>query len=166
MEQQYEITVNSNSIGPIQVYIIGRDAPEKRIKEAIKFLNDINLSIQIKLISKSNRKFISEHKIFYIKDYSELEDFDKDNSILLNFSNVESFSLVIAEWLASGLPVISIKNCKLDSLWKNYKGFFSLEEFGSVCENLAQYRLDDDREVYVPRKHGKYLEEFLDCIME
>jgi glycosyltransferase involved in cell wall biosynthesis len=67
-----------------------------------------NKVIEQYAFSKLNNKNIIDFK--YNLSHNEIADFLSESHVLVMFSNYESFSIVIAEALASGIPVIAT-NC-------------------------------------------------------
>lgn len=123
--------------------IIGRYSPEKRFEEAINYYHKCikNASNELWIVSKLTDNLEGVDHIF--ADFEALNDYVLLNDIvykptLINFSISESYSLVIAEFLASGLPVLSVYSPTLDSLWSPYLGF---QTIGSeISSNVWQTR--------------------------
>ena len=125
--------------------IIGRNGPEKRFDEAILYyhLNIRNSTTELWVVSNTSLDFEAVDHTF--NSFDALNDYVSSHNIfykptLINFSVLESFSLVIAEFLAAGLPVLSSYSPTLDRLWSSYQGF---ELIGSEKPNeilLSRYK--------------------------
>ena len=77
----------------------------------------------------------------YFADLNELPSINKGETLLFNFSIVESFSLVIGEWLATGCSAFSTANAEVNEYWIKYKGFFEFHETGNIgIETTLQRR--------------------------
>jgi hypothetical protein len=130
--------IDKRSSSGFTAYIIGRFSTEKRILEAIYFANNsegINSIIVVTDRKNELKKLVGKiKKIKIYQSYSEIKNFDYEKSFLLNFSNVESFSLVIAEWLSSGLLVLSVPTENLNKLWSRFNCFF-INESKYLTEN-------------------------------
>ncbi len=141
----YESNAN-NSI--FTAYIIGRFSQEKRITEAVEFtarstgidriivVTDVTLALTKQLSNSA----VSKTKI--VGSYDEILDFNPSTSLLINFSMVESFSLVIAEWLASDLLVFTVKSKNLFELWSKYNGCFFIDENTPLTKQIIQETLN------------------------
>ncbi len=109
-------------------YIICRFSPEKRIKEAIYYADKSESIDEIIVITDKKESLLTSvgkiKKLRIYHSYSEISNFNPQKSFLLNFSKVESYSLVIAEWLSSNLMVLSVKSENLYKLWSKYGCFF------------------------------------------
>ena len=80
---------------------------------------------------------------------------------------MESFSLIIGEWLQAGGLVFSTKNSACNSIWTNYKGFYIFQEnenFKNQIDILNMKRLSDKRLPFKGKNILKYKKEFLNII--
>lgn len=120
--------ITNNDKKKYSAYIIGRHSPEKRIKEAIYYAHKSAAVDEIIVITDKKeelQKDVGElQKLKIYQSYREIEKFNLKSSFLLNFSQVDSFSLVIAEWLASKLPVLSVPSNNLRKIWSSYDCIF------------------------------------------
>ena len=69
---------------------------------------------------------------------------------------MESFSLVIGEWLQVGGLVFSTKKSACNSIWTKYKGFYKFQEnrnFKNQVDTLNIKKLSDNR---LPFKEKKF----------
>ncbi|MCA3255322.1 MAG: glycosyltransferase family 4 protein [Alphaproteobacteria bacterium] len=145
----------------VRIFLIGRDAPEKRFDIALRLLDQVDMNVTIAIVSDASaarreemRRIAGGKTIDFFSDYSEILSFDRTASILLNMSVVESYSLTIAEWLASGLPVMSARSANLIALWSAYRGCTFLDSETpdglsaavQACRSLAP----DDRPGFQP----------------
>lgn len=107
--------------------IIGRDSPEKRLRDGMEYLQSQKYFDDIFIISDTRRSY-SSATVF--KNYDSLADnkINVANFILFNFSYCETFSLVIGEWLAARGVVYSVYCPVLSSIWGDIEGFNTFDE--------------------------------------
>lgn len=129
-------------------YIIGRFSQEKRITEAVEFAaisSGVDRIVVVTDVTYSLINQLSNHAVSKIKvlsSFDEISDFNPSASMLINFSKVESFSLVIAEWLASDLLVFTVQTTNLFELWSDYNGCFFIDESKPLSKNIIQESLN------------------------
>ena len=100
-------------------------------------------------------------------DYSFLPNINLRETLLINFSFVESFSLVIAEWLKVKGLVFSTRNSRCNSIWRKFKGFYEFEENDSFINklfNLKKINSSDTRPYFLGRSINDYKNDFLKTI--
>jgi glycosyltransferase involved in cell wall biosynthesis len=147
ISQDQYATKPNNPSAKFTAYIIGRFSQEKRIVEAVEYAAKSSGIDRIVVVTDDNlwpSKFLSAHaisKVSLINSYDEINSFTPINSLLINFSTVESYSLVIAEWLASGLPVFTVSTTNLHELWSNYSGCFFIDEGVPLTLKIIQTAL-------------------------
>jgi len=119
---------STQSSSSLTAYIIGRNSGEKRHQEAIELLATCSLVGRIILVSRDAhtlREQLSPQanfRLHIIDCLTEISTFDNRSSFLFSYSSVESYSLVIAEWLACGLKVVTIDNEPMRRLWMHWRG--------------------------------------------
>lgn len=137
----------------ITAYIIGRFSQEKRITEAVEFVarsSEVDRIIVVTDVSLVLTNQLSNNaytKTKVVKSYDEILDFNVATSFLINFSRVESFSLVIAEWLASELLVFTVSTPNLFELWSSYNGCFFIDENTPLAKHDIQNAFDQKRKL-------------------
>ncbi len=106
----------------LDAYIIGRNAPEKRHLQALELLAPIKRVGRIFLIVADTSGLLEKvspkalTKLQVLPSYAAIRNFTH-SSFLFSYSAVESYSLVIAEWLLSELPVITVSTEPMKLLW-------------------------------------------------
>lgn len=106
-------------------------------------------------------------KVKIYSSYYKLPKLNINETILLNFSLVESFSLIIGEWLQAGGLVFSSQKSACNSIWTNYKGFYKFQEnknFIKQVDILNMKRFYDKRLPFKGKNILKYKNEFLNII--
>jgi len=156
--------ISRTNINRINIYlIIGRDSPEKKLNEAIQYYNSIkSKETSLWIISDTERTFYNIDMHF--KNYEELNHYVNEANIiyepiLLNFSEVESYSLIIAEFLSAKLTVWSVYSETLADLWSNYYGFY-------LIKNVPKNGLKslDNREVFKSKSTFDYAQDLIKII--
>jgi len=149
-QHQYATKPNNPS-AKFTAYIIGRFSQEKRIVEAVEYAAKSSGIDRIVVVTDDNlwpSKFLSADaisKVSLINSYDEICNFSPLNSLLINFSTVESYSLVIAEWLASGLPVFTVSTTNLHELWSNYSRCIFIDEGVPLTLKIIQTALCEEK---------------------
>lgn len=112
----------------LTAYIVGRNSREKRHQEAIELLATCLRVGRIVLVARNAhalREQLSPRanaKLLILDCLTEISSFDTCSSFLFSYSAVESYSLVIAEWMASGLAVLTVDSEPMRRLWHYWQG--------------------------------------------
>lgn len=112
----------------LTAYIIGRNSIEKRHYEAIELLANCLRVQQIVLVARDAQTLRHQlstqanAKLLILDCLAEISSFDTTSSFLFSYSSVESYSLVTAEWLASGLKVLTVDIEPMWRLWRHWCG--------------------------------------------
>ena len=159
----------NNSID--QFLLIGRFSPEKRIEAGLSFLQKNSMDNPIIVVSETNneirKNYHKSNNIYFYSNYSKAPVLSLHNTLLLNFGLVESFSLVIGEWLKAGGRVFSVENSSCNSIWKDYKGFYEFTEstdFKSQITEMESASLKDDRAIFYGESIKDYKKNFFNII--
>jgi glycosyltransferase involved in cell wall biosynthesis len=118
----------AHSSNSLTAYIIGRNSEEKRHRQAIELLSTSPRVDRIILVARDAltlRDQLSAQanaKLLILDCLTEIDSFNTCSSFLFSYSVVESYSLVIAEWLASGLAVLTVDNEPMRRLWQRERG--------------------------------------------
>jgi glycosyltransferase involved in cell wall biosynthesis len=125
--QKLNCRVTIGDMQSLTAYIIGRNSPEKRHFEAIELLAKCSRVGCIVLVAKDVDQLSAQlsskanAKLRIHTSYADIVCFETSSSFLFSYSAVESYSLVIAEWLASGLTVLSADNEPMRRLWSPWR---------------------------------------------
>jgi len=161
----YSLPSSSISKG-CRAFIIGRNSPEKRIYEAVSFLKRSKLISEIIVVSDnfSNLEDLkcADFKIDFLPSIDEIKEISLRNDFLFNYCKVESYSLVVAEWLASRLKTISVDVESMIKRWGNYAGFFYVKEndIEGLEEIIKNFEIDR-RQIFLPNSIDSTLDQFL-----
>lgn len=126
--QKLVCDLSPQSSSSLTAYIVGRNSGEKRHHEAIELLATCLRVGRIVLVARDAqtlREQLSPQanaKLLILNCLTEISSFDTCSSFLFSYSAVESYSLVIAEWLASGLTVLTVDNEPMWRLWQHWCG--------------------------------------------
>jgi glycosyltransferase involved in cell wall biosynthesis len=126
-QQKLNCSVTVGDMNSLTAYVIGRNSPEKRHLEAIELLAKCSRVTGIVLVAKDVDQLCAQFssqantKLRIYKSYKDIVCFETSSSFLFSYSFVESYSLVIAEWLASGLTVLSADNEPMRRLWSPWR---------------------------------------------
>lgn len=145
--------------------IIARNSIEKRLVEGLRYLDRYGSEARIVLVSDSSNGISQENfpnlDIDFYFDLKQVKKLNLASTVLLNFSRVESFSLVIAEWLSVGGRVFSTKEAEINNYWRRYFNFFELDENEPPTAIFETQGLDDKRAAYMGRSIKAVLNDFL-----
>lgn len=125
--QKLTCRVTIGDMHSLTAYIIGRNSPEKRHLEAIELLAKCSRVGCIVLVAKDVDQLSAQlssqanAKLRIHTSYEDIVCFETSSSFLFSYSAVESYSLVIAEWLASGLTVLTADNEPMRRLWRPWR---------------------------------------------
>lgn len=154
-----------------QFLIIGRFSPEKRIETGLKFLKKNNMNNKIILVSNVNSEFQKRYSndlnIVFYADYSEVPNLSLSNTLLLNFGLVESFSLVIGEWLKAGGRVFSVNGSSCNPIWISSRGFYEFDEnldFKKQISRMEKIDKKDNRPIFIGENFKDYKDKFLNIV--
>lgn len=150
--------------------IIGRWSAEKRIGDGLSFLDSLGIFYKVLIVTDgADRKAITDFQNLFIDmvpSYEYISSLNYRTTILLNFSQSESFSMVTGEWLASGGLVMST-TAESNKLWESYCGFFNFKENEkSFSETLALTKRTDMRELFLGKNTHDHSNEFLSLIAD
>lgn len=126
--QKLSCKPSAHAANSLTAYIIGRNSEEKRHREAIELLSTSPRVERIILVARDAltlREQLSPQanaKLLIIDCLTKIDSFNTCSSFLFSYSAVESYSLVIAEWLASGLTVLTVDNEPMRRLWQDVRG--------------------------------------------
>lgn len=154
--------ISTQNCSGFNAFIIGRYSPEKRHEDAIELLASSSRVKRINLISR-NASIVRERltsrarsKLTIYESYSDLPTIIEKACFLLSYSQVESYSLVIAEWLASELPVITVDDNAMQILWNNCNGAHyipvhaSVHDLNRALDDILKNTCHDPRPVFKP----------------
>jgi glycosyltransferase involved in cell wall biosynthesis len=128
--EKLNCSVTIGSMQSLTAYVIGRNSPEKRHLEAIELLAKCARVGCIILVAKDADQLSAQlssqanAKLQIHTNYADIVYFETRSSFLFSYSAVESYSLVIAEWLASGLTVLSADNEPMRRLWSPWRNCY------------------------------------------
>lgn len=167
-----KLTLSDRDTGSIDSFlIVGRFSPEKRIGEALQFLMSNQLNQRIIIVSNIDPETIKKYKSLpnfnFYSDYSQVPTLSIGNTVLLNFGLVESFSLVIGEWLKAKGRVFSTHGSSCNSIWADSLGFYEFHEnidFNSQIIEMESASLKDNRISFCGYDIVDYRDEFLKVI--
>ena len=150
--QKIVCETSAHSSNSLTAYIIGRNSEEKRHREAIELLATCQRVDRIILVARDAltlREQLSPQanaKLQILDCLSEIDSFSTCSSFLFSYSAVESYSLVIAEWLASGLAVLTVDNEPMRRLWQHVRGcwFVPVRCSPAELELALAYSFDGD----------------------
>jgi glycosyltransferase involved in cell wall biosynthesis len=148
--------------------IVGRWSAEKRIGDGLRFLDSLETYYKVLVVTDvADSKEITDLRnlaINTVPSYGNVPALNFQKTVLLNFSQSESFSMVIGEWLTSGGLVMST-TAESNTLWEQYRGFFDFKETKkSFNKSLALTKQSDRRELYSGKSTREHMNEFLSVI--
>jgi glycosyltransferase involved in cell wall biosynthesis len=150
--------------------IIGRWSAEKRIGDGLRFLDSLETYYRVLVVTDGadSREIIDLQNLAIdtVPSYDYISSLNLQTTILLNFSQSESFSMVVGEWLASRGLVMST-TAESSTLWDSYRGFFEFRETKkSFNKALAVTKQSDNRELYSGKSTRDHMNEFLSLIRD
>lgn len=159
-------------------FIIGRDAKEKRHCEAISLLGNCALVSEIFLVSANCELELDQlssecrQKLKIFESLADVEYFNVASTFLFSYSSVESYSLVIGEWLASELPIVTVRTEAMLKLWGNFRGAYFIavdsdsHEIAAILKRMAAGTAENDRPIFQPIHIRKAVDELEGLMFE
>jgi len=152
----------------LNAFLVGRWSPEKRLVDGVRACIQAQTFEQVVVVTNAAHEDAAHLTAMGARvypKYSALGEFCPSTAVLINFSIIESFSLVIGEWLAAGLLVFSVHSDILEREWSAYRGFYFIENDGRNLKDIASQAFDQCSKDVRPQFSARSVTETVKAIL-